>query len=66
MVLLSGTAQAQLIPAFDVQGHRGSRGLQPENTIPAFLAALDLGVTTVEMDLAVTKDGQIIHPNFKA
>ncbi|MBI3219496.1 MAG: glycerophosphodiester phosphodiesterase [Bacteroidetes bacterium] len=60
MVLLSGVSQAQLIPTFDVQGHRGSRGLQPENTIPAFLAALDLGVTTVEMDLAITKDGQII------
>lgn len=60
MALLSGTVHAQLIPTFDVQGHRGARGLQPENTIPAFLAALDLGVTTVEMDLAITKDGQII------
>ncbi len=60
MVLLSGIAKAQPIPTFDVQGHRGARGLQPENTIPAFLAALDLGVTTVEMDLAITKDGQII------
>jgi len=45
---------------FDVQGHRGARGLRPENTIPAFLIALDSGVTTVEMDLAVTKDGQIV------
>ncbi len=60
MVLLSGMAEAQMIPTFDVQGHRGARGLQPENTIPAFLTALDLGVTTVEMDLAVTKDGQIV------
>ncbi len=60
MALLSGTVHAQLIPTFDVQGHRGARGLQPENTIPAFLAALDLGVTTVEMDLAITKDGQVI------
>lgn len=48
------------LPTFDVQGHRGARGLMPENTIPAFLIALDSGVTTVEMDLAVTKDGQII------
>lgn len=47
-------------PRFDVQGHRGARGLRPENTVAAFLAALDLGVTTVEMDLAVTKDKQLV------
>ncbi len=47
-------------PKFDVQGHRGARGLRPENTIPAFLLALDSGVTTIELDLAVTKDGQLI------
>lgn len=47
-------------PVFDVQGHRGARGLMPENTIPAFIAALDTGVTTLEMDLAVTKEGQLI------
>ncbi|MEP2670128.1 MAG: glycerophosphodiester phosphodiesterase family protein [Cyclobacteriaceae bacterium] len=54
-----GFSQKKL-PTFDVQGHRGARGLRPENTIPAFLVALDSGVTTVEMDLAVTKDRQII------
>jgi len=48
------------IPKFDVQGHRGARGLMPENTIPAFLLALDSGVTTLEMDLAITKDKQIV------
>ena len=48
------------IPVFDVQGHRGARGLYPENTIPAFLAALDTGVTTLEMDLAVSRDGQLV------
>jgi glycerophosphoryl diester phosphodiesterase len=48
------------IPKFDVQGHRGARGLMPENTIPAFLMALDSGVTTIEMDLAVTKDKQLV------
>lgn len=46
--------------SYDLQGHRGSRGLMPENTIPAMIKALDLGVTTLEMDLAVTKDGIII------
>ena len=48
------------IPKFDLQGHRGARGMKPENTIPAFLIALDSGVTTIEMDLAITKDKQII------
>ena len=45
---------------FDLQGHRGCRGLYPENTIPAFLHAMDLGVNTLEMDLAVTGDGQLL------
>jgi glycerophosphoryl diester phosphodiesterase len=45
---------------FDKQGHRGCRGLMPENTIPAMLHALDLGVTTLEMDIAFTKDGVAI------
>lgn len=48
------------IPKFDVQGHRGSRGLKPENSIPAFITALDSGVTTIEMDVAITKDKQIV------
>lgn len=59
-VMVIGTAQAQYIPRFDVQGHRGARGLKPENTIPAFLAALDSGVTTLEMDVVITKDKKII------
>lgn len=48
------------IPKFDLQGHRGARGLKPENTIPAFLVALDSGVTTIEMDVVITKDKQVI------
>jgi glycerophosphoryl diester phosphodiesterase len=46
--------------AFDVQGHRGARGLLPENTLPAFQKALDLGVTTIECDMAVTKDRVVV------
>ncbi len=46
--------------SFDKQGHRGCRGLMPENTIPAMLHALDLGVTTLEMDISFTKDGVAI------
>jgi glycerophosphoryl diester phosphodiesterase len=45
---------------FDKQGHRGCRGLMPENTIPAMLKALDLGVTTLEMDVVITKDKKVI------
>jgi glycerophosphoryl diester phosphodiesterase len=46
--------------AFDLQGHRGARGLLPENTLIGFARALELGVTTLETDLAVTKDGIIV------
>lgn len=60
LVMTSAAVHSQYIPKFDVQGHRGARGLKPENTVPAFLVALDYGVTTVEMDLAITKDKQII------
>jgi len=52
--------QAQYIPRFDVQGHRGARGLKPENTIPGFLTALDSGVMTIEMDVVITKDKQVV------
>jgi len=44
----------------DTQGHRGCRGLLPENTIPGFLKALDLGVTTLEMDVVITKDSLVL------
>ena len=44
------------IRLFDQEGHRGCRGLMPENTIPAMLHALDLGVTTLEMDICFSKD----------
>ena len=47
-------------PAFDKEGHRGCRGLMPENTIPAMLKALDIGVTTLEMDTHITKDNLVI------
>ena len=45
---------------FDKQGHRGCRGLMPENTIPAMIHALELGVTTLEMDVVFTKDSVAI------
>ncbi|SNQ44021.1 glycerophosphodiester phosphodiesterase family protein [Cellulophaga lytica] len=45
---------------FDLEGHRGARGLMPENSIPAFTKAIELGVNTIELDLAVTKDKQVL------
>jgi glycerophosphoryl diester phosphodiesterase len=46
--------------ALDLQGHRGARGLAPENTLPAFATALSLGVTTLELDTGITKDGIVV------
>jgi glycerophosphoryl diester phosphodiesterase len=45
------------MPLFDLQGHRGARGLKPENTLPAFEVAFDVGVTTIETDVHLTSDG---------
>lgn len=54
-------AQNKSTPEFDWQGHRGCRGLMPENTVPAFLKALEYPeVSTLELDVAVSKDGKII------
>ena len=44
----------------DIQGHRGARGLLPENTLPAFARALSIGVTTLELDCAITCDDVVV------
>ena len=46
--------------AFDLQAHRGGRGLMPENTLAAFASALSIGVTTLELDLGMTRDGVLV------
>jgi glycerophosphoryl diester phosphodiesterase len=46
--------------ALDLQGHRGARGLLPENTLPGFALALSIGVTTLETDIAITRDGVLV------
>jgi glycerophosphoryl diester phosphodiesterase len=53
---MAGLAQS----GFDLQGHRGCRGIMPENTIPAFIKALEIGVTTLELDVVITKDHQVV------
>jgi glycerophosphoryl diester phosphodiesterase len=56
---------------FDLQGHRGARGLWPENTLPGFRGALALGVTSIEIDVVLTEDAvpvvfhdQVLHPDL--
>jgi glycerophosphoryl diester phosphodiesterase len=46
--------------AFDLQGHRGTRGNAPENTLPAFERALEIGVNTLELDVGITSDGVVV------
>lgn len=52
-----GLSLAGAAHAFDLQAHRGGRGLRPENTLAAFENALRMGVTTLELDIAITADG---------
>jgi glycerophosphoryl diester phosphodiesterase len=69
VVTLCGCAGG--LPAFDLEGHRGARGLAPENTLAAFDTALAIGVTTLELDTVVSADGVVVishdtqlNPNF--
>jgi glycerophosphoryl diester phosphodiesterase len=55
ITLLSGCAT---LP--EVQGHRGTRGWAPENTLPAFTKALEFGVDVLELDTGITKDGVVV------
>ena len=57
---VSQKAQLPMQSNFDTQGHRGCRGLMPENTFPAMTLALDLGATTLEMDVVITKDKKVL------
>ena len=63
LVASAALAQAGVAPAlrsFDLQGHRGARGLAPENTLAGFQKALELGVNTLECDMAITRDGVVV------
>jgi glycerophosphoryl diester phosphodiesterase len=56
-LVLSLSLAVAPVQALDLQGHRGARALLPENTLPSFELALKLGVTTLELDIAITSDG---------
>lgn len=63
LILLCMTTTALAQPAakpYDLQGHRGCRGLMPENTVPAFLKALEIGVNTLELDVVISADKQVV------
>jgi glycerophosphoryl diester phosphodiesterase len=53
-------ATPALAAEFDLQGHRGARGLAPENSLPAFAKALAIGVSTLELDVGITADRQVV------
>ena len=57
---LEETAETYSGLEFDLQGHRGARGLFPENRIEGFLAAVELQVNTVEMDVVISKDNKVV------
>ncbi len=60
ILLLAALLCAGPAAAFDLQGHRGARGLAPENTLAAFETALALGVDTLELDAVLTRDGTVV------
>ena len=60
LVGLVSTVQAEAAPRIEVQGHRGARALRPENTLAGFAYALSVGVDTIELDLAVTRDDELV------
>lgn len=57
---LGDTPPPRLAPTFDLEAHRGGAALTSENTLEAFARALDIGVTTIELDAQVTRDGQVV------
>lgn len=45
---------------FDLEAHRGGRDVRPENTLYSYAYAIELGATSIECDMQLTKDGQIV------
>jgi len=58
--VLTALMVSQTPTPIDLQGHRGARGLAPENTLPGFERALAVGVDTLELDVGVTRDGVVV------
>ncbi|MBC8346199.1 MAG: hypothetical protein ISR82_06430 [Candidatus Marinimicrobia bacterium] len=60
LLILSLLTTSCEVQSLDVQGHRGARGLRPENMLSGFEYAMDLNVTTIELDVAVTRDRHVV------
>jgi glycerophosphoryl diester phosphodiesterase len=60
MMTVSALGSVTAVHALDAQGHRGARGLVPENTLASFARALSIGVNTLELDVGITRDGIVI------
>jgi glycerophosphoryl diester phosphodiesterase len=60
ILILVVTSLGGCATRFDLQAHRGGRGLAPENTLTAFSNAMDIGVTTLELDVGITSDGVMV------
>ena len=56
----SGLMFPESFPKFFKEGHRGARGLMPENTIPAMKRAIDEGVDVLEVDVQISRDKQVV------
>lgn len=59
-VPVAATNYALELPAFNREGHRGIRGLLPENTIPSMYLAIDHGVNSIEVDVVISGDRQVV------
>lgn len=59
-LVLLAMASSPAAQPLDIQGHRGARGHAPENTLPAFERALAMGVTTLELDVGITRDAVVV------
>lgn len=61
LFLLSINISAQTVGKdFVIEGHRGARGYVPENTVPSFIKALELGSDILELDVVISRDDQIV------
>lgn len=60
LLLFSIQSFAQTERIVEIEGHRGARGLAPENTIPSFLKALEFNIETLELDVVVSADGKVV------
>ena len=72
-VVKTGSKKPLVLPAFNKEGHRGIRGLMPENIIPSMWRAIDFDVNTVELDIVVSGDKQVVvshdvyfHPDISS